>query len=203
MKPCASWACDRFVSGALFAGARVVIVKPVLDVLAGVGAFENHLGHRASLALRGDGLLICRKSHGGKRKLAINLAAFSAIGIVGQFLTWRVCSHSETDKIKLVTGHNAHERLASSFRTADAELPTFSITACNSAFVIPSSLGQHLTSMGVPMLILLRSGDSLLMILLMSAPPPRWRATARPVGGVFEDLKTLRAQFGFVRKRCA
>jgi len=64
MKRRASWTVNRFICAALLVGARVIIVNPLLDVLAGVRTFKNHLGHAVSSALRSDNLLICRKAAG-------------------------------------------------------------------------------------------------------------------------------------------
>jgi hypothetical protein len=63
MKPCTSWACERFISAAFFVGRRGVIIKSVLDSQAGVRTFEKHLGRGDEyLADLSRSLLIVRKS---------------------------------------------------------------------------------------------------------------------------------------------
>lgn len=100
------------------------------------------------------------------------------------------------------------QRLASSFRTAAAELPTLSTIFCNSARDIPSSLVQCFTSQLSCMLILLRSGASRFVKLSIATPSNifvdrQTRANAWSIGRVLENLATLRSQLRFRWERDA
>jgi hypothetical protein len=138
-------------------------------------------------------------------------------GLLAEFSPTPVCkiNRRSTYSLAVLVGDEEYkqasaavQRWASSFRTVAAELPTLSTIFCNSAWDTPSSLIQYFTSQRSCMLILLRSGVSLLVRLSISTPSNifvdwQTRAAWRPVSRVLENLATPRSQFRFRSERDA
>ena len=135
----------------------------------------------------------CARS--SRKRVRISFYHFGRV--TRQLLTALTCQRFSVNTSEAAATPSAQlQRLASSFRTAAAELPTLSTIFCNSARDTPSSLVQYFTSQLSCMLILLRSGVSLFVRLSISTPSNifvdrQTRAMAWSIGRVLENPATL------------